>query len=93
MHRGEPTLQPSYALGLLVGRWGTAFFALGRHRLAVAGAEALYTDMRHFGSRGGAVAFVALSVGRSIRCARVRDPSPGRGDRPAPVRVPPAPPT
>jgi KUP system potassium uptake protein len=41
MRSGEPTLQSTYALGLLVGRWGTAFFALAAIVLAVTDVEAL----------------------------------------------------
>ncbi|WP_105969835.1 potassium transporter Kup [Streptomyces geranii] len=44
-------LSPTYALGFLVGHWGTAFFALAAIVLAVTGAEALYADMGHFGRR------------------------------------------
>ena len=42
-------LSPAYALGFLVGHFGTAFFALAAVVLAVTGAEALYADMGHFG--------------------------------------------
>jgi KUP system potassium uptake protein len=42
-------LSPSYAIGFLVGHFGTAFFALTAVVLAVTGAEALYADMGHFG--------------------------------------------
>jgi KUP system potassium uptake protein len=42
-------LSPSYAVGFLVGHFGTAFFALTAVVLAVTGAEALYADMGHFG--------------------------------------------
>lgn len=44
-------LSPTYALGFLVGHFGTAFFALAAVVLAVTGAEALYADMGHFGRR------------------------------------------
>ncbi|ARF53209.1 potassium transporter Kup [Streptomyces gilvosporeus] len=44
-------LSPTYALGFLVGHFGTAFFALAAIVLAVTGAEALYADMGHFGRR------------------------------------------
>ncbi|GAA4061684.1 potassium transporter Kup [Streptomyces shaanxiensis] len=44
-------LSPTYALGFLVGHWGTAFFALAAIVLSVTGAEALYADMGHFGRR------------------------------------------
>ena len=42
-------LSPGYALGFLVGHFGTAFFSLAAVVLAVTGAEALYADMGHFG--------------------------------------------
>ena len=42
-------LSPTYAVGFLVGHFGTAFFALAAVVLAVTGAEALYADMGHFG--------------------------------------------
>ena len=42
-------LSPSYAIGFLVGHFGTAFFSLTAVVLAVTGAEALYADMGHFG--------------------------------------------
>ena len=42
-------LSPSYAVGFLVGHFGTAFFSLTAVVLAVTGAEALYADMGHFG--------------------------------------------
>ena len=42
-------LSPTYAVGFLVGHFGTAFFALTAVVLAVTGAEALYADMGHFG--------------------------------------------
>ena len=42
-------LSPSYALGFLIGHFGTAFFSLTAVVLAVTGAEALYADMGHFG--------------------------------------------
>jgi len=42
-------LLPSYAIGFLVGHFGTAFFSLTAVVLAVTGAEALYADMGHFG--------------------------------------------
>ena len=42
-------LSPTYALGFLVGHFGTAFFSLTAVVLAVTGAEALYADMGHFG--------------------------------------------
>jgi KUP system potassium uptake protein len=44
-------LSPTYALGFMVGHFGTAFFALAAVVLAVTGAEALYADMGHFGRR------------------------------------------
>ena len=42
-------LSPSYAIGILAGHFGTAFFSLTAVVLAVTGAEALYADMGHFG--------------------------------------------
>ena len=42
-------LSPTYAVGFLVGHFGTAFFSLTAVVLAVTGAEALYADMGHFG--------------------------------------------
>ena len=42
-------LSPTYAVGFLVGHFGTAFFSLAAIVLAVTGAEALYADMGHFG--------------------------------------------
>ena len=42
-------LSPTYAVGFLVGHFGTAFFSLAAVVLAVTGAEALYADMGHFG--------------------------------------------
>ena len=42
-------LSPTYAVGFLVGDFGTAFFSLAAVVLAVTGAEALYADMGHFG--------------------------------------------
>jgi KUP system potassium uptake protein len=42
-------LSPTYAVGFLVGHFSTAFFVLAAVVLAVTGAEALYTDMGHFG--------------------------------------------
>ncbi len=44
-------VSPTYALGFLVGHFGTAFFSLTAVVLAVTGAEALYADMGHFGRR------------------------------------------
>jgi KUP system potassium uptake protein len=42
-------LSPTYAVGFLVGHFGTAFFSLTAVVLAVTGAEALYADMGNFG--------------------------------------------
>jgi KUP system potassium uptake protein len=42
-------LSPSYAIGFLVGEFGTAFFSLAAVVLAITGAEALYADLGHFG--------------------------------------------
>ncbi|MEU6553897.1 potassium transporter Kup [Streptomyces sp. NPDC046915] len=53
-------LSPAYALGFLVGHFGTAFFALAAVVLAVTGAEALYADMGHFGRRSITRAWLIL---------------------------------
>jgi KUP system potassium uptake protein len=53
-------LSPTYALGFLVGHFGTAFFALAGIVLAVTGAEALYADMGHFGRRSITRAWLIL---------------------------------
>ena len=53
-------LSPGYALGFLVGHFGTAFFALAAVVLAVTGAEALYADMGHFGRRSITRAWLLL---------------------------------
>jgi KUP system potassium uptake protein len=53
-------LSPTYALGFLVGHFGTAFFALAAVVLAVTGAEALYADMGHFGRRSITRAWIFL---------------------------------
>jgi KUP system potassium uptake protein len=42
-------LSPTYAVQFFVEHGGTAFIALGSVVLAVTGAEALYSDMGHFG--------------------------------------------
>jgi len=44
-------LSPHYAIAFLVNNGMTAFLALGSVFLAVTGAEALYTDMGHFGKK------------------------------------------
>jgi KUP system potassium uptake protein len=53
-------LSPTYALGFLVGHFGTAFFSLAAVVLAVTGAEALYADMGHFGRRSITRAWLLL---------------------------------
>jgi KUP system potassium uptake protein len=53
-------LSPTYAVGFLVGHFGTAFFALAAVVLAVTGAEALYADMGHFGRRAITRAWLLL---------------------------------
>jgi KUP system potassium uptake protein len=53
-------LSPTYALGFLIGHFGTAFFALAAVVLAVTGAEALYADMGHFGRRSITRAWLIL---------------------------------
>ncbi|MEN3358060.1 MAG: system potassium uptake protein [Mycobacteriales bacterium] len=42
-------LSPTYAVGLLIGHFPVAFFALAAVVLAITGAEALYADLGHFG--------------------------------------------
>jgi KUP system potassium uptake protein len=42
-------LSPTYALGFLSGHFEMAFFSLAAVVLAITGAEALYTDLGHFG--------------------------------------------
>lgn len=44
-------VSPTYALSFALGRPAVAFLALGGVFLVVTGAEALYADMGHFGSR------------------------------------------
>jgi KUP system potassium uptake protein len=44
-------LSPSYGLGFLINNRGIAVVAMGAVVLSVTGAEALYADMGHFGSR------------------------------------------
>ncbi|MEO8409457.1 MAG: potassium transporter Kup [Propionivibrio sp.] len=44
-------LNPAYALGFLIKNRGVAIVAMGAVVLSVTGAEALYADMGHFGSR------------------------------------------
>jgi KUP system potassium uptake protein len=53
-------LSPSYALGFLVGNFGTAFFALAAVVLVITGAEALYADLGHFGRRPITAAWLML---------------------------------
>jgi KUP system potassium uptake protein len=53
-------LSPTYALGFMIGHFGTAFFALAAVVLAVTGAEALYADMGHFGRRSITRAWLIL---------------------------------
>jgi KUP system potassium uptake protein len=43
-------LSPTYAIGLCIAYKGLAFIVLGSVVLCVTGAEALYTDMGHFGA-------------------------------------------
>ncbi|MGB3827370.1 MAG: KUP/HAK/KT family potassium transporter [Ornithinimicrobium sp.] len=43
-------LLPTYAVGFVVAEPGIAFLALGAVVLAITGAEAVYTDMGHFGA-------------------------------------------
>jgi KUP system potassium uptake protein len=44
-------LSPTYALSFAIGHFHIAFFALAAIVLAVAGAEALYADIGHFGRK------------------------------------------
>ena len=44
-------INPAYGLGFLIDNRGIAIVAMGAVVLAVTGAEALYADMGHFGSR------------------------------------------
>ena len=44
-------LSPLYGLGFLIGNSGIAIVAMGAVVLSVTGAEALYADMGHFGSK------------------------------------------
>ena len=53
-------LSPTYAIGFLVGHFKIAFFALAAIVLSVTGAEALYADLGHFGSRPIRVAWLFL---------------------------------
>jgi KUP system potassium uptake protein len=74
-------LSPTYAATFLFGHFGTAFFSLAAVVLAVTGAEALYTDLGHFGRRAiatawWAVVFPALVLAYLGEAAAVlRDPS------------------
>ncbi len=43
-------LLPTYAVSFVLGQPGIAFLALGAVVLAITGAEAVYTDMGHFGA-------------------------------------------
>ncbi|MFL5871976.1 MAG: potassium transporter Kup [Solirubrobacterales bacterium] len=53
-------LSPAYALGFLVGNFGTAFFALAAVVLVITGSEAVYADMGHFGRLPIAAAWLLL---------------------------------
>jgi KUP system potassium uptake protein len=53
-------LNPAYALGFLGSHGTLGFLSLGAVVLVVTGAEALYADMGHFGSRPVRIAWTAL---------------------------------
>jgi KUP system potassium uptake protein len=53
-------LDPRHALGFAMNAPGLTFLVLGAVFLAITGAEALYTDMGHFGSRPIRLAWFAL---------------------------------
>lgn len=53
-------LLPSYAIEFLLNHFDVAFFALAAVVLAVAGAEALYADLGHFGRRSITRAWLLL---------------------------------
>jgi KUP system potassium uptake protein len=53
-------MNPSYAVGFVLGHGFVGFASLGAVFLAVTGAEALYADMGHFGRRPIRLAFFAL---------------------------------
>jgi KUP system potassium uptake protein len=74
-------LSPTWAVRFLVAHPGTGFLTLGAVVLVVTGAEALYTDLGHFGRRAitvswWAVVFPALLLAYLGEAAAVvRDPS------------------
>jgi KUP system potassium uptake protein len=53
-------LSPHHALGFFLAEPGVAFFSLGAVFLAVTGAETLYADMGHFGTRPVRLAWLGL---------------------------------
>ena len=53
-------LSPHHALGFMASQPGVAFVALGAVVLCVTGAEALYADLGHFGSRPIRLAWFAV---------------------------------
>jgi KUP system potassium uptake protein len=55
-------LNPAYALHFALGHGTASFVALGSVLLAVTGAEALYADVGHFGTRAVRVAWFAVAA-------------------------------
>jgi KUP system potassium uptake protein len=55
-------LNPAYALRFALGHGGASFVALGSVLLAVTGAEALYADVGHFGTRAIRLAWFAVAA-------------------------------
>jgi len=53
-------LNPLHALGFVTGHGFASFLVLGSAILAITGAEALYADMGHFGSRAVRIAWFGL---------------------------------
>lgn len=54
-------LHPLHALGFVTGHGAASFLVLGSVLLAVTGAEALYADMGHFGTRAVRLAWFGLA--------------------------------
>ena len=55
-------LHPSHALGFALGHGAASFVVLGSVLLAVTGAEALYADVGHFGTRAVRVAWFGVAA-------------------------------
>jgi KUP system potassium uptake protein len=53
-------LNPAHAMGFVTGHGFASFVALGSVLLAITGAEALYADMGHFGTRAVRIAWFGL---------------------------------